>query len=248
MAACGPTTPEVWRSLELQGAQAGFAPYFIPVGPFTLAAFLRDEQVKTSLLVVYLEGDGRISVSGRPSLDPSPHAAQGFFLARQDPAPQVLYLARIGQYQPQNTGERFQRYWLEQRLSDDAVSAASQAIDVMKYRVGARKVQLIGYSGGGGLAALIAARRDDVIGLVTIAGLLDHQWWTQKLDVLPLSGSLNPIDSASRLAALPQIHFYGTTDRIIFPELSARFVDCVASSHAQRVAVDSDHWNRWTEQ
>ncbi len=233
--------------MEMRGAKAGFVPVSLPAGPFTLAGFLKDQSADSTLLVVYLEGDGRIVVGNRPSKDPSPHAAQGFALALLDPAPQVLYLARIGQYQPQNAGERFQKYWLEQRLADEAVVAASQAIDQIKSKVGARKIQLIGYSGGGGLAALVAARRDDVVSLVTVAGLLDHRWWTSKLDVPPLAGSLNPIDFTEPLSGLAQVHFYGTSDRIIAPEISARFVGRFASPQVIRVGVDSDHWNNWTD-
>ena len=247
LAACAPpNTQDIWNGLVREGGVSGFQPLNIQAGQFTLAALLKNEPSQSDLLVVYLEGDGRVTVGGKPSSDPSPHTAQGFRLAVLDPAPKVLYLARIGQYQPENCGPDYQKYWLTARLADEAVEAASRAIDLMKSRTGTRRVQLIGYSGGGGLAALVAARRSDVSGIVTVAGLLSHRWWTEQLKVRPLAESLDPYDFATELASIPQIHFYGKSDRIVAPSVSARFVDKSASTNVVRVGEDCDHWNNWT--
>jgi hypothetical protein len=45
------------------------------------------------------------------------------------------------------------------------------------------------------VASLVAARRHDVVRLVTVAGNLDHLAWTTLHGVSPLTGSLNPADA-----------------------------------------------------
>ncbi len=51
--------------------------------------------------------------------------------------------------------------------------------------------------------------------LITVAGTLDHRFWTAHHEVSPLTGSLNPVDYAARLAAIPQTHFVGLEDEIV---------------------------------
>ena len=168
-------------------------------------------------------------------------------MARLDPAPAVLYLARIGQYQPEYAGVAYQTYWSEGRFSPAAVRAADEAVTQIKAQVGAQGIYLIGYSGGGGLACLLAARRDNVAGLITVAGLLDHVWWTSANHYPPLSESLNPADFAVNLAGIPQIHFYGMEDKLISPEMSARFASLAEFQDFIRVSVPAGHNAGWQD-
>jgi poly(3-hydroxybutyrate) depolymerase len=162
-------------------------------------------------------------------------------------APAVLYLARIGQYQPSQTGREFQPYWSDKRLAEEAVDAASLAIDEAKRRLGAGRIHLLGYSGGGGLAMLLAQRRTDVASLVTIAGLLDTQWWVLEKNYHPLTGSLNPADQAVRLTNLSQVHFYGSDDPIIPGGMSSHFQTLAPFTNFRRVEVRTNHWKNWAE-
>lgn len=248
MPACAPGTAELWAGLSAKGRAQGFEPLNIPVPPFALSALLKAPQKGggTEYLVVYLEGDGRV-LSPRGSLrnDPTPSRSMVFELAALDPAPAVLYLARIGQYQAQYTGAAYQTYWAEGRLAPAVVRAADEAITTIKARVGAKRIYLVGFSGGGGLACLLAAQRRDVAGLVTVAGLLDHEWWTRANNYPPLTESLNPADFAAALAALPQIHFYGQDDTLATPEMSARFASLAAFENLGRVPVPAGHDTGW---
>ncbi|MDR1920209.1 MAG: alpha/beta hydrolase [Candidatus Adiutrix sp.] len=223
----------------------GFKPTVFEVAPFRLAAMIKDGAAAAKELVVYVEGDGRGVVRGRVAADPTPRTAMGFELAVQDPAPTVLYLARIGQFQTGQTGAAYKSFWSNKRLSGEAVEAAGRAVDQAKARLNSEKIHLIGYSGGGGLAVLLAERRRDVLTLTTVAGLLDIDWWVREKRFMPLAGSLNPAAQAVRLAHIPQIHFYGVEDAVIPPGMSAHFRTRAAFSNYRRVAVETDHWNKW---
>lgn len=88
--------------------------------------------------------------------------------------------------------------WTFGRYSEGVVYQMNAAIDEFS-ETGQLPLVLIGYSGGGTLAMLLAARRTDVIGVITIAANLDHQSWTDRHGYLPLHNSLN----ASQMAPLP---------------------------------------------
>jgi len=234
-----------WADLSQRARDNGFKPVNFNSPPFLLAGLLKGQPGGD--LVVYLEGDGRGVVRGRVTQDPTPGQPLGYELAAADPAPAILYLARIGQYQPTQTGQEYQPYWADKRLADEAVTAAGSAIDEAKRRLSARQIHLIGYSGGGGLALLLAQRRTDVASLVTVAGLLDTQWWVREKNYHPLTGSLNPADQAARLTHLPQVHFYGSFDPIISGAMSAHFQSLAPFTHFRRVEIQTNHWKNWAE-
>jgi pimeloyl-ACP methyl ester carboxylesterase len=110
------------------------------------------------------------------------------------------------------------------RFSEDAVAASNQAISRIKGATGAGRVNLVGYSGGGSMAALVAARREDVACLVTIAAPLDTDAWTRAIDVSPLDYSLNPADTCVKAGRHSADHFRGAKDDLVPPRTSARFL------------------------
>lgn len=80
-------------------------------------------------------------------------------------------------------------------------------------------IELIGYSGGGVLAALIAARRTDVRRIVTVAANLDLAVWTRTLGVDAMRNSLDPAREADRIEAIPQYHLAGASDEAVPPSV-----------------------------
>jgi len=95
----------------------------------------------------------------------------------------------------------------------------SGAIDQAKASLGASRITLVGYSGGGVIAALLAARRRDMDEFITLAANLDHRLWTEMDDLTPLSGSLNPADMTGRLQGVRQRHFVGADDDVVSPQV-----------------------------
>jgi dienelactone hydrolase len=95
------------------------------------------------------------------------------------------------------------------------------AISQLRQQAQATRLNLVGYSGGGTMAALLAARRTDVQRLITVAGNLDPASWVQRHRLTPLNGSLNPADQWQALAGITQMHFVGMQDATM-PEQVAR--------------------------
>jgi len=196
----------------------------IEAGPFRLLAVSRGLD-NASSLVVYIEGDGHAWRTRRtPSSDPSPRQPLALRLALRDESPAVLYVARPCQYLDAAELRRCdRRYWTSHRYAEEAVAAMSAAIDQALAESGAGNrafpIGLVGHSGGGTIAALLAARRQDVVWFITLGGNLDHQAWSEWHGVTPLAESLDPRQASRRLAAIPQVHFLGGRDRSVPPEV-----------------------------
>jgi len=191
-------------------------------------------------LTVYIEGDGFAwQSSRRPSSDPTPHNPLALKLALQHHKGAAAYLARPCQYQQPLDKEPLcqQSYWTNKRYAEEVISASEQALTQIKIAFAAKHIILVGYSGGAAVAALLAARRDDVTALITLAGNLDHKAWTQLHRVSPLIGSLNPVDYQQQLQAIPQIHFVGENDQIIPASLIQDFVAGYDSPKLAKVIV-----------
>jgi len=132
-------------------------------GQFRLAAAVAPVK-SSSGLVVYLEGDGFAYVRpARPSRDPTPADPVALRLALAHPrtvAPvNVAWLGRPCQYvtSPRCTSA----YWTDRLYSPEILDGIDAAIDQLKNHAHAGELVLVGYSGGGAIAVLLAARRHD---------------------------------------------------------------------------------------
>jgi poly(3-hydroxybutyrate) depolymerase len=181
---------------------------------------------------VYIESDGAPwRFADEPPADPTPQRPLVLTMAASDPATAVAYLGRPCQYlSAPDVNKCNPQLWMRGRFADEAVAAMNSAVDRMKQTYGAAAVNLVGYSGGGAMAALIAARRTDVSCLVTIAAPLDTRAWTEDLRVSALDLSLNPVDEADKLRTVRQTHFRGMRDKIVAPATTRRFFDRVTGA------------------
>ena len=188
--------------------KAGFRPAEIKGGEFVLRVNYRFGKAGAPLHV-YLEGDGRSWLTpSRASYNPTPRDPIGLSLAAQDDAENVLYIARPCQYVPFDKNPKCAYpYWTHKRFAPEIIKSVSAVIDRGKQMAKARGVEVIGFSGGGAVAILVASKRRDVIGIRTVAGNLDHQDWTNHHKIDPLKGSLNPVDVAKKVSRIPQIHY-----------------------------------------
>jgi len=197
-------------------ASGQLSPRVIKTPAFDLMTYTRGTRPSGSL-VVYIEGDGyAFRRRNQPSDDPSPDNPVALRLAVKDPSHAVLYIARPCQYTGglQARGCNRQQ-WTSHRYSKAVVNSINQAIDLVKQRYTATSIGLIGFSGGGAIAVMAAARRSDVNWLVTVAGNLNHKQWTQLHQLTPLSGSLDAMDHARFTLHLPQLHLAGADDEVV---------------------------------
>lgn len=217
---------------------AGWRRFTVETGRFALAGFA-PAHLSAKMLTVYIEGDGLAWLdSETPSFNPTPLNPVALRLALHDPSGDAVYLARPCQYVAGKMRHGCaMKYWTDYRFSPEVVEATSRAIDQLKQRVGANSLVLVGYSGGGAVAALVAARRNDVALLVTVAGNLDPVKWTQLLRVTPLSGSLNPADEWPTLVHVPQYHFAGGADKMVPPAVARAYQSRFPSGERPAVRV-----------
>lgn len=236
---------------ERLAARHGWRKQVFQTGIFDLTGFSRTSEATSDRLVVYIEGDGRAWLSRyRLSPDPTPRKPYVLELAVRHPQGNVLYLARPCQYVVALTSSGCDpRFWATDRYAPEVITAMGLALDRMKRTSGARRLVLIGFSGGGVVAALLAAQRADVEKLVTIAANLDHQYWTRTDDLTPLWGSLNPVDFAAKLGRIPQVHFVGAKDRVVPAAVVDSYVRRLADRSKTRVIVlkDFDHDCCWID-
>jgi len=227
----------------------GFRKDLVETGAFTLLAYLRITKYGGPL-VVYIEGDGSAWESRRQlSEDPTPRDPIMIELAAADPSKNVVYLARPGQYTMEGASSCSPSYWSNERFSETVVSAMSRAVDNMKREYGAKEISLVGYSGGGAIAVLVASRRSDVINIRTVAGNLDHEAVNNYHKTSRLEGSLNPIDFAAAIAKVPQHHFAGSSDKVVPPFIAQSFVKRSGYAGGDRVTIveGATHSKGWSE-
>lgn len=250
LAACSATPSPVERrqqAAELAKAQ-NWQALQLQAGIFRLQAYA--PQKRSAELTIYLEGDGFAWLNARqPSADPTPLDPLALRLALAQPSGNAAYLGRPCQYLNGDLPPCQKRYWTDARFAEEVLDSLDQAVGQLKTRAGAQHLVLVGYSGGGALALLLAAQRKDVTRVVTVAGNLDHVAWTQHHRVSPLLGSLNPATLRSRLAGVEQLHLIGAQDRVIPPPLVEAFVaGYPAGNRAQvRVLPGYDHRCCWAQ-
>jgi hypothetical protein len=219
-------------------------------GDFVLRVYYRFGQPGAPLHI-YLEGDGRAWISGtRASRNPSPMNPVGLYLAARDPGENVLYIARPCQYVSKEKNPRCEYpYWTHKRFASEIIDSVSEAIDLGKEKAKAGKLEIIGFSGGGAVAILVAAHRSDVSAIRTVAGNLDHRVWTRHHKVDPLTGSLNAADVAKEIAHIPQIHYIGSQDKNMGRSVAESFLSKAGRDACIKIqtvtgATHSKGWER----
>lgn len=194
-------------------------------------------------LKVFFEGDGLSWISkNRISSNPTPINPIGLKLMIKDKSSCKIYLARPCQFISSNTCER--KYWTSHRFNEKIINSYLQILDNIKSHQNNKSFEFVGYSGGGAIATLLTAKRNDVIKLVTYAGNLDIVKWTDIHNISPLKGSLNPVDFTSHLEVISQIHYVGKYDKImpihVFKSYQSKFGN---TTKIKLILLDSNHIN-----
>lgn len=190
-------------------------------------------------LRVYIEGDGRAWITrSMPSLDPTPTNQAFLMLAVEDG--NSAYMARPCQF---ITGAGCKAaVWTTNRFSQTAIDSMSSGLDDLKRRFHVTDFELVGYSGGGAIALILAAQRGDVTQVQTIEGNLDPAAWAKQLRLSPLTGAVDPLSYASALKAIPQRHLVGRHDEVVPPGLARAYAKKVGGNCIKVVESDATHY------
>ncbi len=170
-------------------------------------------------LHVYLEGDGvpwwsRYMISQ----DPTSRRPLVLRLMALDSGDRY-YLARpcyngFARSKPCNNS-----MWTSKRYSPAVVNSMAAALKTHIRQHDYQEVVLIGHSGGGTLAMLLAGQLPQTSAVVTIAANMDIDAWTALHGYSSLSGSINPALQPPLSDAIWQLHLAGERDQNVPPAI-----------------------------
>ncbi|MBN2701697.1 MAG: alpha/beta hydrolase [Methylothermaceae bacterium] len=200
------------KLLDRQAQSLGLTQFRLRGEHFEHIAYANDRRACTGGgLHVYLEGDGIAWLTkNRVSPDPTPDHSCLLPLMAKDPAPAV-YLGRPCYHGLAHAAGCRPRLWTQARYGEAVVASMTAALRRIVGDKPCRPV-LIGYSGGGTLAMLMAARSPAVGGVVTLAGNLNVAEWSERHGYSPLEASYDPARQSPLSKNIFQIHIAGERD------------------------------------
>jgi hypothetical protein len=233
------------QCMDDRAADLGYRRVVVQGEGFDHVAYIKAGVATTDpALHVYLEGDGTPWVRKHvPAADPSPRSPLMLELMALDPAPSV-YLGRPCYHGLNQAKACTPDLWTDSRYSEVVVTSMSAALNHLSADYQA--LVLLGYSGGGTLAMLMAERLPKTGTVITVAANLDTARWADFHKQQPLSGSLNPATRPPLPLRIRQMHFAGGDDDNVPPMLVH---DAITRQHGARFKVypKQDHSCCWRE-
>ena len=220
--------------LASQARLAGLQPVSLPAADFMLQGFERATAGRHAR--IYIEGDGRPWRAGGRVIadDPSPRNLPALTWMASLPGPS-LYLGRPCYFQTSAQPACNAMLWTYGRYSDRVVAAMAQGLQSWLQRhPQIDSLTLVGHSGGGVLALLLAERLPAVVEVVTLAAPTDVALWAQLHQYTPLFASLNPADIEQWRPQVRRRLFFGEQDRQVPP---ASFVASAQTIPGAQVSV-----------
>jgi pimeloyl-ACP methyl ester carboxylesterase len=205
------------------------------------------ESGRSETVWVFIEGDGLPWMTPSiPSIDPTPRHPVALELFRETRGP-ALYIGRPCYWGGSLDKPCRPYYWTYGRFAPEIVESMAGAIETIARRFPYQQFLLVGYSGGGVLAALLAERTPNALGVVAVAAPLDHEIWTSRLGISPLAGSMNPAASAaSANERIPRLLVFGSRDDVVRPSDAGAYASFPNTS--TKVVWGADHaccWQEW---
>jgi predicted alpha/beta hydrolase family esterase len=229
--------------LNQQALVYGLEPVSSSADGFILQSFYHPVNGQNKRLHVYLEGDGRPWENGLlPAAEPTTRTSVMLPLMAIDAVP-ALYLGRPcynGHAADENCSTLL---WTDARYGERVIASMTHALNEFTTRQNYQEIVLIGHSGGGTLALLMAERLPKTVAVITLAGNYDIDIWADHHSYPRLSESLNP--AARQATGIPEWHLLGNHDSNIPPQL---FQDSLRRRPNSTVEiVDADHNQGWQQ-
>lgn len=229
------------QRFEAVATDYGFIAKTIAGQPFQhrIYAKLPGKQTAPNDLHVYLDGDG-----SPWKQDPTSRNPLILSLMVQDPTASML-LGRPCYHELNASAICNDTFWTSKRYSAEIVNSMTVALNNWLKKYPAKKVTLIGYSGGGTLAVLMAAKIPAVQTVLTFAANLDVEAWAQEYNSHGLTDSLNPIKQKKLPDRIRQIHLAGADDDVVPASIVKSYAD---RQHAEyQLFPEFDHQCCWEE-
>lgn len=232
--------------IEAQARQLGFARDEVVGTTFRHTVFGKALPAETSILHVYIGGDGSPARAVRNiPADPTPRREPMLRLMALDDGPS-LFLGRPCYH---DTGPCDPLHWTQGRYGEPVVASMVEAlVNFAKERQLSPNLRwvLIGFSGGGTLATLMAERLPGTSAVITIAGNLDIDAWATHHGYRALDPSLNPVERPALRSDIVQIHLRGGRDTNIPGRFAREFM--ARQPRAREVVEPAfDHACCWEE-
>jgi dienelactone hydrolase len=227
-------------------AELGFERTTLAGDGFRHVAYFTGLGERADALHVYVEHDGSPWLERTlVAADPTPREPLALALMARDRGPRLL-LGRPCYFETRTDAGCSPLLWTHRRYAPEVVASMAAALRGFLAEHPFAHVVLIGYSGGGTLAWLIAARLAQASAVVTIAANLDTDAWARLHAYTPLAGSLNPALQPPLPSSVRELHFAGGRDANVPPSIAASF----RARHPQARVVELesfDHSCCWVE-
>ena len=216
------STP-AYKQIDQQAEKLGFERSTQGSSKFTHVVYAPKRTATSDTVHVYIEGDGvawqwRYFVNS----DPTPKRSLMLNLMSQDNG-DTIYIGRPCYFGTVIDEQCNPDHWTYGRFSEKVVNSMLEVISERTQDY--KNVVLIGHSGGGALALLIAERLARTVAVVTVAGNIDTDAWIKHHNYTPLYGSLNPVRRAPLKSSIRQLHLVGSDDKVIPPSLVTGWIN-----------------------
>jgi len=219
----GCATPS--QKFNQQVIELGFNSQLVRSAKFQHQIYLANTFMESGVLHVYIDGDGTPWERNRwVADDPTARNPLILRLMKQDNLSSIL-LGRPCYYGQSHKDECDSKYWTSHRYSKDVIDSMSQVLNTWLKRYDFKEIVIIGYSGGGAIAILMADKIKEISKVVTVAANLDVTRWSKFHGFSALKHSLNPADEAGLNERVRQFHFAGKDDEVVPSFLIKEYAD-----------------------
>lgn len=229
--------------------EKGFFPVSVDTASFEHQIYFNQKVIDRpdrDILHVYLDGDGTPWEQKRwIAEDPTSRNPLILELMALDRQP-AMFLGRPCYHGYSFSPQCHFKFWTSHRYSRQVVDSMTAALKILLTKYGFSQVSLIGFSGGGALALLIAPEIPEVKTVITVAANLNVDAWSRHHGYKPMQESLNPA-SQEISPHVRQIHIVGAKDEVVPPFIVESYLEMQNVKSTYMILDDYDHFCCWTE-